>query len=68
MSSSWGQFLYSSGAWNPLNRLGEHDTIHIEINLNGGHVSLTEEYDVETWIGNHEEVMEAIAAKRMGWA
>lgn len=44
------------------------DTVHVEFVLCGGHIDLIDEYDVFTWIGDHREVSEQLAARRMGWA
>lgn len=45
------------------------DTILIDVTLTCGHIQLGSEirYEINTWIGNHAEVCEQIAAERMGW-
>lgn len=46
----------------------EGDKIIVTFHLAGGQIDLYCEYEVYSWIGDHPEVAEALAAKRMGWA
>jgi len=50
--------------------LFEGDKIVIDVTLRCGSIQLGPEilYTVYSWIGDHQDVCEQIAAERMGWA